>query len=183
MTLNLAFKTLDECARELRADYGYIGKTLEADYLSKYYYYEVKYDVTYPIDSKDKEQDFVVWKFNNAMADKNKSLAMSIENYIIAQIEKGRYSAAPLKKMSIPEKAEYQTLLNNKLYLDYYTSSKLTPEIAAAMNKVYAMNPANQQLLYNTTVNMVFQSNITSTADVTKIQAEICGLSCARYHP
>lgn len=169
---DLSFLTLEEAAKQLKSD-SYALKALDSAFFSPCRYYEVKYHVTYPIDTKEREQKFVIWKFNRAMESKNKGLAMAIENYMIGQMEKGQYDAALLSDMDIPMRKENQTLLNNRLYMQYYEATQLTPSIAKQMRAIYNLNPANQPLLYNVTVCDVFQAPITSTADITKTQAAI----------
>ena len=169
---DLSFLTLDEAAKQLKSD-SYALKVLDSAYLAPCRYYEIKYYVTYPIETKEKEQKFVIWKFNNAMANKNKGLAMSIENYMIDQMEKGNYSADLLSDMNIPNKKEFQTLLNNRLYMQYYDENKMTPSIAKQMTTISNLNPGTPTMLFNTTVCDVFQTPIRSTADITKIQANI----------
>lgn len=169
---DLSFLTLDEIARQLKSD-SWAVKTLDSGYLAPCRFYEIKYYVTYPIDTKDKEEAFAVWKFNKALADKNKGLAMSIENYIIDQVEKGNYTSKPLDDMRIPMKKDYQAMLNNRLYAKYYAVSKMTPDMATEMTKIFNLNPANVLLTFNTTVCEVFQTPIKTTADITKIQADI----------
>lgn len=167
-----SFMSLDEVAYQLKND-SWAVKALDSGYLAPCRYYEIKYYVTYPIDTKDKEQSFAIWKFNNALTEKNKGLAMSIENYIISQVEKGNYSARLLDNMKIPFKKEYQTLLNNRLYMKYYEASKLNKEMADEMMKIFNLNPTNVLLTFNNTVCEVFQTPIKTTADITKIQADI----------
>lgn len=169
---DLSFLTLDEAARQLRAD-SWALKSLDSTYLAPCRFYEIKYYVTYSIENTDNAEDFCIWKFNNAMANKNKGLAMSIENYLINQVEKGAFSTEPLTKMNIPNTKEYQAMLNNRLYMQYFKSSKLTGDIQSKMTSVFNLNPTNQLLLFNTTVCDVFSGKITSTADIVKTQANI----------
>lgn len=169
---DLSFMTLDEIARQLKSD-SWAVKALDSGYLAPCRYYEIKYYVTYKIDTKTQEQNFAIWKFNNALTEKNKGLAMSIENYIIDQVEKGSYSASLLDKMNIPMKKEYQAMLNNRLYMKYFADSILTKPVADEMLKVFNLNTANVLLSFNTTVSDVFQTPIKSLADVTKVQASI----------
>lgn len=169
---DMSFKTLDEVAAQLKAE-SWTVKWLDSAYLKPCRYYEVKYYVSYPIETKAEEETFVIWKFNQTLAAKNRGLAMSIENYIIDQVEKGNYTASPLKDLTIPFKKENQTLLNNRLYMQYLLSSKLTEGMANEMNKVFNLNPTNVLLTFNTVVADVFYSNVTSLADIAKTQANI----------
>ncbi len=169
---DLGFLTLDECAKQLKSD-TWAVKTIDSGYLQPCRYYEVKYHVTYLMDNKAQEENFVVWKFNQALSNKNRSLAMSIENYMIDQVEKGQYTAAPLKNMKIAKTQANQAFLNNKLYMEYYLASKLDETTAKEMSSVFNLNTANVPLTFNTTVSEVFQGNIKSVADVAKTQANI----------
>ena len=169
---DLSFLTLDECARQLKSD-TWAVKSLDSAFLAPCRYYEIKYHINYLVDTKQREQAFAVWKFNKVLSEKNRPLAMAIENYIIGQVEAGNYTTGPLKDMVIPKNKENQALLNNRLYMQYYLSSKLTEAMSAEMNTIYNLNTANAQLLYNIVVCDVFQKNITSTADITKTQANI----------
>lgn len=169
---DLSFLTLDEAARQLRSD-SWALKTLDSGWLAPCRYYEIKYYVTYSASTKEQEEAFATWKFNKAVKDKNRGLAMSIENYLIDKIEKGEYSSSVLNNLQIPNTKEYQTLLNNRLYVQCLKASKLTNKIADEMKSVYNLNIANQKLLFNTTVGDVFLGKITSAADVAKTQAAI----------
>lgn len=169
---DLSFLSLEEAARQLRGD-SWALKSLDSGWLAPCRYYEIKYYVTYNVSTKEQEQAFATWKFNQAIKNKNKGLAMSIENFILDKIEKGVFSASVLKDMQIPMNKEYQTLLNNRLYMQYSLAPKLTEQIADDMKRVYNLNTANQKLLFNTTVGDVFLGKIGSTADVAKTQAAI----------
>lgn len=171
---DLSFKTLEEGAKELRLYNHYAAKVLDSAYLAPLRTMELRQYVTYYADSPTGEEAFALWKFNNAVGNpKNLGFAMSVENYILKQVENGKFSSSSLEKMVIPFKKEYQTLLNNKLYAQYYKSSKLTPAMAEQMTKIYNLNTANQLLLYNTTVSDVLAAQINSLADIAKTQAAI----------
>ena len=171
---DLSFKTLEEAAKELRLYNRYAAKVLDTNYLAPLRTMELRQSVTYYADSPTGEEAFALWKFNNAVKNpKQLGFAMSVEDYILKQVENGKFSSASLEKMEIPFKKEYQTLLNNKLYAQYYKSSKLTPAMAEQMTKIYNLNTANQLLLYNTTVADVLAAKINTMADITKTQAAI----------
>ena len=171
---DLSFKTLEEAAKELRLYNRYAAKVLDTNYLAPLRTMELRQSVTYYADSPTGEEAFALWKFNNAVKNpKQLGFAMAVEDYILKQVENGKFSSSSLEKMEIPFKKEYQTLLNNKLYAQYYKSSKLTPAMAEQMTKIYNLNTANQLLQLNTTVADVLAATINSTADITKTQAAI----------
>ena len=169
---DLSFLTLEECAKQLKSE-SWTVKYLDSGYLAPCRYIEIKYHINYVVDTKAQEENFAVWKFNKALKEKNRPLAMAIENYIIDQVEGGHYTATPLKDMVIPKNKENQALLNNRLYMQYYLAPKLNEAMANEMNTIFNLNPANVQLLYNTVVCDVFQKSIASLADITKTQANI----------
>ncbi len=171
---DLSFKTLEEAAKELRLYNRYAAKALDSGYLAPLRTMELRQHVTYYADSPTGEEAFALWKFNNAVSNpKQLGFAMSVENYILKQVENGKFSSSSLEKMNIPFKKEYQTLLNNKLYAQYYKSSKLTPAIAEQMTKIYNLNPNNQLLLFNTTLCDVMAAKINALTDIPKTQAAI----------
>ena len=171
---DLSFKTLEEAAKELRLYNRYAAKVLDTNYLAPLRTMELRQSVTYYADSPTGEEAFALWKFNNAVKDPKKlGFAMSVEDYILKQVENGKFSSSSLEKMEIPFKKEYQTLLNNKLYAQYYKSQKLTSAMAEQMTKIYNLNTNNQLLMYNTTVADVLAATINSTADIAKTQAAI----------
>lgn len=174
MYYDLSFDSLNVAAAKLKEYNNYASKYLEKKgLLAKYRYYEIKYYVTYQTDNEEKSESFAVWKFNQAMKNKNKGLAMSIENFMMQQVEKGHYTAAPLKRMFIPPVKENQAFLNNRLYMQYYLVDKVTEPICKDMKAIAALNPANLMMNFNTTVCEVYQMPITNTASVTKIQGDI----------
>lgn len=171
---DLSFKTLEEAAKELRLYNRYAAKVLDTNYLAPLRTMELRQSVTYYADSPTGEEAFALWKFNNAVKNpKQLGFAMSVEDYILKQVESGKFSSASIEKMDIPFKKEYQTLLNNKLYALYYKSPKLTPAMAEQMTKIYNLNTANQLLMYNTTVSDVLAAKINTMADIAKTQAAI----------
>lgn len=171
---DLSFKTLEEAAKELRQYNRYAAKVLDSAYLAPLRTMELQQSVTYYASTPADEETFAVWKFNNAVLNpKNLGFAMAIENYIVGQVEKGKFSSLSLDKLNIPFKKEYQTLLNNKLYAQYYKNTKMTKTMSDEMNNIFNLNTNNQLLLYNTTLCDVLASKITSTADIPKTQAAI----------
>lgn len=169
---DLSFLSLDEAARQLRGD-SWALKALDSGWLAPCRYYEIKYYVTYTASTKEQEQAYATWKFNQAVKNKNRGLAMSIENYLIDKIEKGEYSSSVMDNLDIPNNKDYQTLLNNRLYVQYLKAPKLTEKIANDMKNVYNLNTTNQMLLFNTTIGDVFLGKIGSAADIAKTQAAI----------
>lgn len=169
---DLSFLTLEEAAKQLKAD-TWAVKELDSAYLKPCRFYEIKYHVTYVANNKSQEEELAIWKFNNALSEKNRGLAMSIENYIISQVEQGNYTISPLQKMKIAKVKDNQALLNNKLYMQYYLSASLNAEMVKEMKTINNLNTTNPIMLFNMVVCDVYQGKITSLADITKTQAAI----------
>lgn len=169
---DLSFLTLDEAARQLKGD-SYALKALDSGYLAPCRYYEIKFHVTYPIGNKEQEQAFTLWKFNGAIANKNKKLASSIEKYIASQVREGSYTASTVSKMRIPWTKNYQALLNNKMYMLYYLAPRMTKQLKDSITRVSNLDATNQTVFFNTTVADVALSSIKTPADVSQIQAKI----------
>ena len=108
---DLSFKSLEEAAKELRQYNRYAAKALDSGYLAPLRTIELRQTVTYYAETPADEEAFALWKFNNAIKNpKNLGFAMSVENYILQQVEKGKFSSSSLEKMEIPFKKEFQTL-------------------------------------------------------------------------
>lgn len=157
----------------LRADNGRAAKEIEEEYLSKERYAKIIFHVTYNISSKTNEQDFVIYKFNKALEEKNQSLAFAIQKYVMGEVENQRYKSSAVNKMQIPNQKAYVPFLNNKLYMQYYLEKTLQEETAKDMIKLLSYQPDNQILIYNKTVCDVYATPITSAAKALELQTQI----------
>lgn len=166
-----SFEEEAEVVKKLKANNGKIAKEIE-EYLKKHRYMEVTIQLTYDV-SGDNEQAFAVYKFNKAIETKNLPLAMSVQKYIIKQIEAKKYGNEAANKMAIPEDKQHQPLLINKLYMQYFLASKLTDKIAFEMKKVFALDNLNQAANFNMCVVDVFHTTFATNADITKMQTTL----------
>lgn len=169
---DLTLYTKEEAVRNLKANNSEIAKALEKDYLAKHRYIKLVLHVTYDV-AGEQEEAFTVWKFNKAMTKKNYKLATSIENYMIKKVEAKEYGLEAVKNLKIPAKKDFQQLLNNKLYMQYFLASSLSDDLVAQMEKTAAYEPTNPIVMYNVVVGKVCHTPISSLADITKTQAEI----------
>ncbi len=162
-----------EAIKNLKANNNAIAKELEKEYLSKHRFIKLVFHVVYKAGNNAEAENFTAWKFNQAMKDKNYSLATAIENFMIKKVEAGEYGISAVNQLEIPADKKFQQLINNKLYMQYYLSSELNDKIVSNMNKILAYDPANPIVQYNVAVGKVFHTPISSLAEITKTQAEI----------
>lgn len=87
--------------------------------LALHRYADVKVWITYDIEG-DKEQDYVVHQFNNAIESENLALALSIQKYLFKQVVSGKYNAKAVEGMRIPQGAAYVGLNMNKIWLTQF---------------------------------------------------------------
>lgn len=168
----LTFEEEAELLKLLKANNSKIAKEIESNILAKHRFMEVIIHLTYDV-SGGNEQDFAVYKFNKAIETNNLPLAMSVQRYIIQQVEGKRYGNEAANSMTIPMDKKYQALLINKLYLQYFLSSKLSDKVAHEMKGVFALNNLNQSANFNLCVVDVCHTTITSNAEIIKMQTAI----------
>ena len=169
---DLVLLTKDEAIQKMKNNKGAIEKAIEAEYLVNHRYARIVLHVTYDVQGKD-EPAYAVYKFNKAIEQKNLPLAMSIQKYIMQQVEKKNYTSDVTTNMSIPENAQHQPFLLNKLYIQYLLVPKMTDKIAFDLKKVYEMNTANQVANFNKSVIDVYNTSLTSVSDITKMQTAL----------
>ena len=169
---DLVLISKDEAIQKMKANKGAIEKEIEEEYLAKHRYARVVLHVTYDVEGKD-EAAYAVYKFNQAIERKNIPLAMSIQKYIMQQVEKKNYVSDVTKEMKIPETVQNQPLLLNKLYIQCFLAPKMTDKLASDMKKVHALNTANHVANYNKSVIDVYNTTFATVADVTKAQTAI----------
>ena len=162
-----------DAIKNLKANNNAIAKELEEEYLSKHRYVKLVFHVVYKAGNDAEAENLAAWKFNKAIKEKNYALATAIENYMIKQVEAGKYTTSSVNQLEIPADKKFQQLHNNKLYMQYYLASNLNDEMVNGMNKTLTYEPTNPVVLYNVAVGKVFHTPISSVAEIAKTQAEI----------
>ena len=148
---DLTLGTEEDAYQQLIANKGKIAKELEEKYLKKHRFAHIILYVTYPVDNKH-EEDLVIFKFNSIVGKKkspNIPLAMAIQKYMMKKVEEGAYSSKVVNNVKIPQKPEFQVLLNNQLYMKCILDKQITKEMAEAMDAVYKMNTQNPYISFN----------------------------------
>lgn len=168
---DLALGTKEEAIKKLKENNGRTAKAVE-EYLVKHRFARIVLHITYQTDGV-KEQEYAVFKFNQALENKNLPLAMSIQRYIIKQVEDKEYTSSAASQMVIPENKAHQPFLINKLYLQYLAVPKMTDKIASDMKKVYALDNTNQIAGFNINVAELYTYSFSEIADITKMQTAV----------
>lgn len=168
----LALMTKDEVIKKLRENNNEVAKDLEKNYLAKQRFAKLVFHFTFSVDGTD-EQEFAVHKFNNAISQKNLPLAISIQNYIIRQVEYQRYKNFSVESLYLPETKQYVPLLTNNLYLEYYQSAAINENMVIKTKKVLTLDSKNPISNFNMVLADLYGTPISSTPQITKLQSDI----------
>lgn len=170
---DLMLGTKEQAIKKLTENGGKIAKDLEEEYLKNHRYAKIKISINYLVDEAN-EQNFVSYKFNTAIEEKNFPLAISIQQYIIQQVENKTYTDITIADtMLIPEKKDYLSFLINKLYIKRFLSKTMNDELVREIESVLQMLPTDPIAHFNMGVAKVEKAVFNTIADVTKLQAEI----------
>ncbi|HNY62530.1 MAG TPA: hypothetical protein PLH70_01505 [Bacteroidales bacterium] len=168
----LALMTKEEVIRSLRERNNELAKELEEDYLSKQRYTKIVMHINYLIDGGN-EQEFVLYKFNQAVSENNLPMAVAVQKYIIRQIEYQRYRNFPADRLIIPETKQNVPLLTNQLYMNYYPLDKPTEEITNKAQTILNLDPKNPISTFNHCVATALVQVPENTTEITKKQSDI----------
>lgn len=164
--------TKEEAIKKLRENNNEVAKLLEKDLLSKQRYANLIFHISFLIDGTN-EQEFATYKFNQAIEQKNYPFAMSIQQYIMRQIEYQRFKNFNVEKLYVPETKQFIPFLTNNLYMMYYQSQAMDEKIQIKMRRVYNMDIKNPVSNYNIAVVDIFGSPIENNAEILKIQTDL----------
>lgn len=170
---DLTLMTKQEAANALKADGGKIAKILEPNYLKKHRFAKLVMTITYKVDEEN-EQEFVVTKFNRTVAAKNWGLAMSIQQYMMKQVETKKYNNRAVMGQEIPNRKECQALLINKAYMQNVVEGDLTDHCAQSMIDACKLNVTTPVAQFNkVTAEVAAAVPIVDNTDLTNRQAAI----------
>lgn len=168
----LGLMTKEEVIRSLRERNNELAKELEEEYLSKQRYIKIVMHVNYLIDGNN-EQEFVLYKFNQALSEDNLPMAIAIQKYIIRQIEYQRYRNFQVDRLVIEETKQNIPFLTNQLYMSYYPLEKPTEEITSKAQTILNLDPRNQISIFNHCVATALVQIPENTTEIAKKQSDI----------
>ena len=166
----LAEKSLEQAKNTIREKQ--LDEELEP-VLAKHRYALIRMDVTYEIEGA-KEEKFVIYKFNNAVANNNRILALAIQKYIIKKVINGTYSNEAVFQMNIPESPENAGLIMNKIWLEkYINKDTLSEDYYQRINHLYELAPDNHYIGFNYLYARIMRAPPESSYDIENIQGKI----------
>jgi hypothetical protein len=165
----LASMNLEEAQAYIR-DYN-LNKDLEP-ILANHRYARIDMKVTYDI-SGENEQPFVVKKFNKAIAEDDRIMALSIQKYIIKQVLNYKYKASILAELEIPDDKDFAGMQMNKIWLQHLTKQIGTEDFQEKVHALYQLNPENEYLAFNDVFLNVSQTPFNDLNDVDILQTRI----------
>lgn len=130
----------------------------------KHRYAKIDMKITYDI-SGSNEEPFVQKKFKNAILDNDKALALSIQKFVIQQIENKRYDISSLQKMDVPQEKEYAGMQMNKIYMlkKYKQISK--EEFIEQVAQLSELDSENEYITFNDLLNTVNYAELRKLVD------------------
>lgn len=157
------------------------GTPLEKDMegmLSKQRYAGVKMDILYDIQG-DKEQPYVESQLKKLLEKGNGADALAIQQFMIAQSLEGKYDPEIILNMEIPQKAEFSSLINNKLWLQKFLSNDtLSNDLANAyMNLAKISGNKDALVSFNSIYSRFETTTGVDSSTVDSIQSVIEGIS------
>jgi outer membrane protein OmpA-like peptidoglycan-associated protein len=164
----LAEMTYHEAIQYVNANAGQMEPILE-----NHRYANVVVWVTYDIDG-DKEQEYVVKQFNDAVEADNLDYALSIQKHIFNRVAEGRYNSKAVTNMRIPNGRKYVGLNMNKIclrkivYLDPIDSTYLEQ-----VDNLFKLDGTNPYVRFNDLFCEVKLTNMGDTYAVEELQDRI----------
>jgi len=140
--------------------------------LQNHRYARIDMKVAYDI-SGGNEQAFVLKKFNKAVAEEDRPMALSIQKYIIKQVLSYRYKPTLLSEMNIPAEKDYVGLEMNRIWLQHFTKQIPDDEFALKVEELFNLNPENEYIAFNDVYNKLTQKPLNGLKEAGLLQARI----------
>jgi hypothetical protein len=138
--------------------------------LQNHRYAEVKLQITYDIDG-NKEQAYVVSRFNKAVASSDRVKALSIQKYIFKKILSGEYDKQAALDQEIPETSLFAGLLMNKYWLmKYLKEVEIDGDLCDKLTALYQLDASNPYLFFNDVLCQVKSTNLADEKKVNDIR-------------
>lgn len=169
----LASMTLDEAKEFIKTNK--LQKELEP-VLAKHRYAQIDIDITYDVLGQ-KEEAYVLSRFNKAVKNNNLPLALSIQKYIFKKVLSEAYSKDAVYKQDIPMTQVFAGLLMNKLWLEMKVENEEMDEVMCdKINAIAQLDPFNTYLQYNKIFCHVLHGQLGDDNQIQEYQAKIMEL-------
>ena len=124
-----------------------------------------------------KEEAYVVSRFNKAVKEKNLPLALSIQKYIFKKILNETYSKDAVFNQIIPLQKDFAGLMMNKLWLEkYVNNSDINETYAERIEALAELDPFNSYINFNNLYCDVLFKNLGDDNRIKEIQDKISEL-------
>jgi len=165
---NLTTMSLSEAQKYIRTHH--LTKKMEP-YLEKHRYALIKLKITYDISTIQKEQKYVVSRFNKAIENNDYKTALQIQKYIFKKVVNKEYDSSAVIGQIIPETKATAGLAMNKLWLEQYL--KLGKDsYCQKINLLHNLAPENYYISYNDIYCRILNNNVPNDS-VDGIQSRI----------
>ncbi|HBF88465.1 MAG TPA: hypothetical protein DDX39_07480 [Bacteroidales bacterium] len=144
--------------------------------LSNHRYATIEMNITYDMMGQ-KEEAYVVSRFNKAVKEKNLPLALSIQKYIFKKILNETYSKDAVFNQIIPLQKDFAGLMMNKLWLEkYVNNSDINETYAERIEALAELDPFNSYINFNNLYCDVLFKNLGDDNRIKEIQDKISEL-------
>ena len=171
---NLTKMSLKEAQKYIR-DHR-LAKKLEP-WLKNHRYALIEMHITYDVSTPQKEQKYVVSRFNMAVENLDRVKALAIQKYIFKNVISGRYDSLAVTKQNIPEKPAFAGLLMNKLWLlRYIREDDIDESYCKKIDILHHLEPLNFYIKYNYLYCNVLHKNLANEDTIDWLQNQIDSL-------
>ena len=141
--------------------------------LAKHRFANIKIAATYDISTEAYEQEFVVNKFNTALAQGDLPLAFAIQKYMIKKVEEGKYTKKSIESLKIPTETKMIPFLTNKYYMLSFFSGGLSSANIDRVIDLEKMDPKNSICEFNALTCIITDDEISATSQIAGRQSKI----------
>ncbi len=171
---NLTQMTLKEAQKYIRDHH--LAKKLEP-WLKEHRYALIEMHITYDVSTPQKEQKYVVSRFNMAVENMNRPKALAIQKYIFKKVIAGTYDSLAVTQQNIPEKPAFAGLIMNKLWLlKYLREDDIDENYCKKINILYHLDKQNFYIKYNYLLCSVLNKNLANEDTINWLQTQIDSL-------
>ncbi|OFX44631.1 MAG: hypothetical protein A2046_01235 [Bacteroidetes bacterium GWA2_30_7] len=171
--VKLATMSLDEAKEYIKSNN--LQKELEPIF-ANHRYAQIDMDITYDILGQ-KEETYVISRFNKAVKNNNLPLALSIQKFIFKKVLSETYAKEAVYKQDIPNTQAFAGLLMNKLWLEMkIDNEELDETMCEKIIAIAQLDPFNSYLQYNKLFCHILHESVGDDNQIQEYQAKIMEL-------
>ncbi|MBN2668255.1 MAG: hypothetical protein JXR60_03415 [Bacteroidales bacterium] len=167
---NMGGMSLEEAQAYIKSEG--LTKKLEP-ILQNHRYAEVILQITYDIKG-NKEQAYVVSRFNKAVKASDREKALQIQKFIFKKVLSGEYDKEAVTGQEIPESAQFAGIMMNKIWLlKYLKLEESDGEICEKVHTLFQLDSSNPYLFFNDVFCDVKEADLADEKRVNDIRQRI----------